>query len=102
MSKDWRIIFRIAVLGLTIASVFFGVSEMDPAPGSFVAIVLGGATLLFCPGSLLFVLASNIEPQTTGFAMMWLIIGLINCALYAAIGALCVGLRKKPEHSGTS
>ena len=75
---------------------------MDPAPGSFVARVLGGATLLLCPGSFLFALAGDIEPQTTGFAMMWLIIGLINCAVYTAIGAAYVGLRKKPAESGTS
>jgi hypothetical protein len=96
MSKDWRTILRFAGLGLAIAAIFFGFSEMDPAPGSFVAFVLGGATLLLCPGSLLFVTAIDIEPQTTGFAVMWLIVGLINCAVYAIIGAAYVGLRKKP------
>jgi hypothetical protein len=72
---------------LAIAAVFFGVSEMVLAPGSFVVLVLGGATLLLCPGSLLFVTAFDIEPQTVGFAVMWLIIGLINCAVYAVVGA---------------
>jgi hypothetical protein len=102
MSKDWRTIFRFAVLGLVIATVFFGLSEMDPAPGSFVALALGGATLLLCPGSLLFVLAIDIEPKTTGFAIMWLIIGLINFAVYAAIGAAYIGLRKKRDGSVTN
>jgi hypothetical protein len=102
MSKDWRTILRFAVLGLAVAAVFFGVSEMDPAPGSSVALVLGAATLLLCPGSLLFVTAIDIEPQTAGFALMWLIVGLINCAVYAVIGAAYVGLRKKREGPAAS
>jgi hypothetical protein len=102
MSKDWRTICRFALLGLAIAAVFFGISETDPAPGSAFALWTGGATLILCPGSFLFILAIDIEPQTTGFAIMWLIIGLINCAIYAVIGAAYVGLRKKRESSATS
>ena len=90
------------MLGLAMAAIFFGFSEMDPAPGSLVALVLGGATLLLCPGSLLFVTAIDIEPQTTGFAVMWVIVGLINCAVYAIIGAAYVGLRKKPGEPAAS
>jgi hypothetical protein len=102
MSKDWRIILRFSLLGLAIATVFFGFSEMDPTPGSLVAIWMGVAAIFLCPGSLLFVTAIDIEPQTTGFTIMWLIIGLINCALYAAVGAAFVGLRKKRDGPATS
>jgi hypothetical protein len=58
--------------------------------------------MIFCPGSLLFVIAFDIEPQSTGFAIMWLIIGLINFAVYAVIGAGYVGLRKKREGPAAS
>jgi uncharacterized membrane protein SirB2 len=102
MSRDWRIIFRFALLSLAIAAVFFGISEADPSPGSSVAIWAGVATMILCPGSLLFVTAFDIEPQTTGSAAMWLIIGLINSAVYAVIGAAYVGLRKKRDGSATS
>jgi hypothetical protein len=102
MSKDWRTILRFALLGLAIAAIFFGISEADPKPGSSVAIWTGVATIILCPGSLLFVIAFDIEPQTTGFAIMWLIIGLINFGVYAVIGAAYVGLRKKPGESTTS
>jgi len=97
LSKDWRIIFRFALLGLAIATVFFGISETDPAPGSSFALWIGGATLILCPGSLLFLTVFDIEPQTTGFAIMWVITGLINCAVYAVIGAAYVGLRKPSD-----
>jgi len=95
MSRDWRIILRFAVIGLAIAAVSFGISETDPTPGSSAAIAIGVATIIFCPGSLLFVTAFDIEPRTTGFTIMWLIIGLINFGVYAAVGAAYVGLRKK-------
>jgi hypothetical protein len=102
MSKDWRTILRFAVLGFVIAAVCFGFSELDPTPGSAFALWTGGATLILCPGSLLFVRAFDIEPQTTGFVFMWLIIGLINCAVYAVIGAAYVGLRKRPDGTVTN
>ena len=100
--KDWRTILQFAVLGLVVAAAFFGFFETDPPPGSPVALWAGGAALLLCPGSLLFVLAFDIEPQTTGFTVMWLIIGLINCGVYAVIGAAYVGLRKRRDGSATS
>jgi hypothetical protein len=102
MSKDWRTIFRFALLGLAIAAVFLGISETDPTPGSAFALWIGGASLILCPGSLLFVIAFDIEPQTTAFAIMWLIIGLINCGVYAVVGAAFVGLRKRPDRNATN
>jgi hypothetical protein len=59
--------------------------------------VIGVLTIILCPGSLLFVTAFDIEPQTTGFTIMWLIIGLINFGVYAVIGAAYVGLWKRRE-----
>jgi hypothetical protein len=101
MSKDWRTILRFAVLGFVIASVFFGYFETDPPPGSSLALLAGGAALFLCPGSLLFALGIDIEPQTMGFAIEWLIIGLVNFAVYAVVGAAFVGLRKKRDESAT-
>jgi len=102
MTWDWRTIFRFALLGLAIASVSFGISEADSTPGSSVAIWIGVATIILCPGSLFFVTNFDIEPQPTGFAVMRLIIGLINFAVYAVIGVVYVGLRKKRDGSVTN
>ena len=46
MSKDTRIILRFAVLGFVIAAIFFGLSETDLAPGSFLSLALGGVSLV--------------------------------------------------------
>jgi hypothetical protein len=97
MSKDWRTICRFSLLGLAIAAIFFVYFETDPPPGSSMALWTGVAALFLCPGGLLFVTAIDIEPQTFPFAIEWLVIGLINAALYAVIGAAYVGLRKKPD-----
>ncbi|PYT50605.1 MAG: hypothetical protein DMG43_14720, partial [Acidobacteria bacterium] len=70
--KDWRTILQFAVLGLVVAGAFFGFFETDPPPGNPIALWVAGASLLLCPGSLLFVFAFDIEPQTTGFTVMWL------------------------------
>lgn len=85
--KRRRLTTCIAVLGLVIATIFFAYFETDPRPGSPMALWAAGVALVLCPGSLLFVTWIDIEPQTTAFGVMWVIIGLINFALYWVIGA---------------
>jgi hypothetical protein len=55
--------------------------------------------IIFCPGFLLFVPSMDIELQGSGFAVFWLVIGLINFAFYAAIGAAYVRRRIKRDGS---
>jgi hypothetical protein len=69
-----------------VAAAFFAYFETDPQPGNPATTWAAGTGLIFCPGSLLFVTWIDIEPQTSAFAIMWLVIGLINFALYGAIG----------------
>ncbi len=78
----------LALCGLIIAGAFFAYSETDPPPQSPMALLAGVAALVLCPGSLLFVTWIDIEAQTSASAVMWLIIGVINFALYGAIGAV--------------
>jgi hypothetical protein len=85
------------VLGLVIAAVFFAYFESDPRPGSPAALWAAGVALALCPGSLLFVTWIDIEPQTTTFAIMWMVIGLINFALYGAIGSVVSRFRWKAD-----
>lgn len=86
--KRRKFAISLALVGLLIAAVFFAYFETDPRPGSLAALVAGGLALFLCPGSLLFVTWIDIEPQTSAFAVMWLIIGLINVALYGGIGLI--------------
>ncbi len=103
MSKNWRTILLFATSGLAIAALFFGYFDMDPTPGSSVAICAGSAAQVLCFGTLLFVTIDfDIQPHTKAFNEVWLIIALANCAVYAIVGAAYVGLRKKPKGPATS
>src|SRR5579863_973300 len=86
--KRRKLAISLALVGLLIAAVFFAYFETDPRPGSSAALLAGGLALVLCPGSLLFVTWIDIEPQTSAFTVMWLIIGLINFVLYGGIGVL--------------
>jgi drug/metabolite transporter (DMT)-like permease len=95
--KRRRLAIGLAILGLVIAVAFALYFETDPRPGSTAAVWSGMIALFLCPGSLLFVTAIDIEPQTSAFAVMWLIIGLINFALYGGIGLLIGQFRWKAD-----
>lgn len=95
--KRRQLAISLAVVGLVIAAVFFAYFETDPRPESPAALWAGGLALVLCPGSLLFVTWIDIEPQTSAFAVMWLIIGLINFALYGGIGLLVSRFRWKAD-----
>jgi hypothetical protein len=59
---------------------------VDPAPDSQAARGSGIAALVLCPGSLLFVVFIDAEPGTSGFALVWVMVALINAGLYGAVG----------------
>jgi hypothetical protein len=103
MSRDWRIILRFAILCLTIAAVFFLFDKTDFFAKSWAGIWMFWASLALCPGLFLFGWWMAITEQPVqNVGLMWLVIGLINFVLYGAIGAAYVGLRKRPQESGTS
>jgi drug/metabolite transporter (DMT)-like permease len=95
--KRRKLTIGLALLGLAIAAAFAAYSETDPRPESPAAVWSGVVALILCPGSLLFVTWIDIEPKTAAFAVMWLIIGLINFALYGAIGAVVGRFRWKAD-----
>src|SRR2546425_12102120 len=76
--KRRKLTIGVAVLGLLIAAVFAAYSETDPRPDSTAALWAGIITLVLCPGSLLFVTWTDIDPHTKASAIMWLIIAVIN------------------------
>jgi hypothetical protein len=86
--KQRRFGISSAVTGLVIAGILFLLSETDPRPGSAGMLWLSGISMVLCPGSLAFVTVIDIEPQTNAFAIMWLIIGVLNFILYGGLGLL--------------
>jgi len=104
MRKRTQLTVASAILGLFIAAAFATYFEVaDPAPDSRAAVWSGGASLILCPGGLLFWWFIDAEPGTSGFVFMWVIIGLLNAGLYGLIGAFGTlilekaGSRSSPE-----
>ena len=89
------------MLGLAMAVGFFAYFETNPPSASLIAPWIRGAAVVLCPGSWVFPAAVSSEPESKDFVLMWVINGLINPAVYAVVGAAVVGLRKKPQESGT-
>lgn len=75
-----------AAAGLVIATAFFAYFNTDPSLGTPMALWLECLTVVLCPGSLFFVTWIDIEPRTGAFVVMWVVIGIINCAVYGGIG----------------
>jgi hypothetical protein len=93
MSRDWWIILRFAILGLVVATVFFAFFETKALAGTPVAVWVIGAAAILCPGFLPFIWAAAVEMDIPNLRIIWLIVGLINCVVYAVLGAIYVRLR---------
>jgi drug/metabolite transporter (DMT)-like permease len=100
--KRRKLAISLALMGLLIAGVFFAYFETDPRPGSPAALLAGVVVLVLCPGSLLFVTWVDIEPRTSAFAVVWLIVGLINFVLYGGIGLVVSRFKWRSNSPGTS
>jgi hypothetical protein len=93
MSKDWWTILRFAILGVALAAVFFAFFETNSLVDSSMGIWVVGAALILCPGFIPFAWAASVEMELPSFKLILLIVGLINCVIYAALGAVYVRFR---------
>ena len=95
MSKDWRTILRFAVLGPVISIASFVYIPAAARAWPSMPAWAGMWTLVLSPGTALFAAAIDVEQMTMrGWVLMWLFAGLLNFPVYAAIGAVFVGLRR--------
>jgi hypothetical protein len=102
VSKDRSTILRFAVVGFGIAVVFVGFQMLlEPSPWSRLNSVLSAIFIILCLPAVLAVLFLDAE-MNGEFCVLWMLVALLNGALYAVIGAAYVGLRKKPDESATS
>jgi hypothetical protein len=85
-----RLIIGFALLGLAITGTIYAANAFIPhsETPSRTEIFLGVVSVVLCPPGLLTVPLFDIESDTVPGAILWLIVGLLNSALYAAIGAL--------------
>ena len=76
----------LAAVGLLVA-VFGGVyAQLTDTSRPHFDAVMWIALMILCPPSLIFVPLIDVEPGTINFAVTWLVIAVVNSALYALIG----------------
>jgi hypothetical protein len=96
MGKPWKTIVGFALLGLAIAGACYAYGALHdyakPMTGREAALVL--VSVILCPPQLLFAACLDCEVIGWGGLIMYSIVGVLNAALYSAIGALVVELRK--------
>ncbi len=97
MRKPWQIIVGFALLGLAIAAVLYvwSVFYDFTKPPNLIELGLAIASVILCPPTLLFLMCIDCEVVGWGGVIMYSIIGVLNAALYAVVGWVVVGLRKK-------
>ena len=101
MRKPWKTIVGFSLLGLAIAGASYAYWAFYDytKPMNGIRTVVATVSMISCPPQLLFVLCIDCEVIGWDGVIMYSIIGLLNAALYAAIGAIVVGLRKKSNSS---
>ena len=92
-----RLIIGLALLGLAIAAAIYSAMSFIPYSEipSRTEILLGGVSLVLCSPSLLTIPLFDTGAYTAPGAILWLLIGLMNSALYAMIGVLIGRFRRK-------
>lgn len=95
--KRRRLTIGLAIVGFLVATVIWAYSELTDSSAPHFNLALWTAFIVLCPPSLLSAPLIDVEPGSSGFTMMWLVIGLVNSGLYGAIGMVFGKLRWKPE-----
>jgi hypothetical protein len=99
MRRGWKTIIGFSILGLAIAAICYAHAAFydytKPMNGLRFALV--GLSMILCPPQLLFAACIDCEVIGRGGFIMYSIVGVLNTALYAAIGSVVVCLRKKSE-----
>ena len=96
MSKDRGTILRFAATGFGIAIFFVGIQMLlEPSPWSYLNNILGAAFMILCPPVILSFTLLDVEIGAGGLYVVWMVVALLNAAVYAVIGSAYVGRRKK-------
>ena len=85
----WKIIAGFAVLGFAVTACFYALNTYHDYTKPFGSLdaVSGLANMILCPPVLLFVWCIDCEYGTpAGLQIFLIMVGLLNAALYAAIG----------------
>jgi hypothetical protein len=97
MPKSRKIVFGFALLGLAVAGVCYAFAALHdyskPWTGLDSSLTL--LSVIVCPPQLIFAFCIDCEVVGWNGFVQYAIIGLLNTALYVAVGAVVASLRKK-------
>src|ERR1700680_1180102 len=93
MGKQQKLAIGFGAIGLTITAALFAYLEYTNYSPLNPALLC--TSVFLCPSSLSSILFFDVEPHSSGIVVVWLIIGIINSALYAAIGPVIVRYLRK-------
>lgn len=94
-SRNWAVLV-FGVLGLAIAGCIASYCVLTDSSASHrLNFALWTAFVIICPPALLSIPLIDIETGSSAFAMMWLVIGLLNGCLYSGIAMLFSRLLRK-------
>jgi len=93
MGKQPKLVIGVGALGLTITAALFAYLEFTNYSRLIPALLC--TSVFLCPPSLLSILFIDAEPHSSAIVVVWAVIGIMNSALYAAIGAAIVRYLEK-------
>jgi hypothetical protein len=93
LNKRQKLTISLGSLGLVLAVVLWGYSELVKSAGPLAGLV----TVILCPPSLLSIPLIDVEVGTSGYRIMWTVFTFMNAALYAVIGSLIGKSRWQPD-----
>jgi hypothetical protein len=88
----------LAALGFAMAAIIWAYSELTASSSRPFNLPLWGIFIAVCPPSLLTIPLIDVEPGSMDFAITWLIVGLLNSALYSVIGIMIGRFRWRPDN----
>jgi len=101
MRRGWKTTIGFALLGLATAAICYAWAAFydyaEPVNGLRLAVFI--ISIILCPPQLLFAGCVDCEVIGRGGFIMYSIIGVLNAALYAAVGSVVVHLRKQLERN---
>ncbi|SRR5579862_3557395 len=98
MSTSGHSIFRSAVLGFSITAAFVSYQLLtDPQSALARSSSIMIAFVVLCPPSILSIPLIDVEVGTSGFYILWTVIGALNATLYATLRILISRRLKKAD-----
>jgi len=97
--ESWQIIVGFALIGLVaaVASYAYAAFHDNTKPMNVFDFALTTASVILCPTQLIFVMCIDCEVIGWDGFILYSIIGALNVALYALVGAAVAAMRQKPS-----